>query len=127
MARKRAGLARVPASTLADAQRLFDPELLLPLFESLKKRAGIQPHDRWLKCMAGFKHFYSESRAGMTIQMYIALIGTLLIALETGAKPTKYAYAMMTHVASGATSLKGALKVIEKRQAERARAAESMR
>ncbi len=43
--RKRLKMPRVPKSTLADAQRLFDPELLLPLFESLKERAGIQEHD----------------------------------------------------------------------------------
>ncbi len=34
-------MPRVPKSTLADAQRLFDPERLLPLFESLKERADI--------------------------------------------------------------------------------------
>jgi len=45
---KRLDMPRVPKSTLADAQRLFDPELLLPLFESLKERAGIQEHDHRL-------------------------------------------------------------------------------
>jgi transposase len=43
---------------------------------------------RWLKCMANFQHFYSESPQGMTLQVYIALIGTLLIAIETGARPS---------------------------------------
>ena len=43
--RKRLKMPRVPKSTLADAQRLFDPQLLLPLFEALKQRAAIEPHD----------------------------------------------------------------------------------
>jgi len=43
--RKRAGLGRVPKSTLADAQRLFDPDLLLPLFESLEQRIDIESGD----------------------------------------------------------------------------------
>ena len=49
---KRLHMPRVPKSTLADAQRLFDPELLLPLFESLKERAGIQEHDHRLNGVA---------------------------------------------------------------------------
>ena len=46
--RKKFGLARAPKSTMADAQRLFDPDLLLPLIDSLVHRAQIQPHDRRL-------------------------------------------------------------------------------
>src|SRR5262245_7508234 len=43
--RKHFGTPRIPKSTLADAQRLFDPALLLPLIESLKQRVGATPHD----------------------------------------------------------------------------------
>src|SRR6266446_4128508 len=42
--RKAFGSPRVPRSTLADAQRLFDPRLLVPLIESLKQRIGVLPH-----------------------------------------------------------------------------------
>ncbi len=56
---------------------------------------------RWLKCMACFKHFFSESQAGMTMQMYIAILGTLLIAVTTGAKPSCYDYNLMGLAASG--------------------------
>lgn len=88
-----------------------------------RHRWQIELFFRWLKCMANFRHFYSESPQGMTLQVYIALIGTLLIAIETGAKPSKYDYAMMTLVAGGVASLDEALLVLEKRRAERARAA----
>lgn len=60
----------------------------------------------------------------MALQIAAALIGTLLIALETGARPSVYDYAMMTHVMSGLIPAEGAEKILARRRAERARAAE---
>ncbi len=82
---------------------------------------------RWLKCMANFRHFYSESPQGMTLQIYIALIGTLLIAIETGARPTSYDYALMSMAVSGLAPLDQILTQAAKRRAERSRAAERQR
>ena len=82
---------------------------------------------RWLKCMANFKHFYSESPQGMTLQVYIALIGTLLIALETGAQPSSYDYALMSLAVAGWAPLEEILAQAAKRRAERRRAAERQR
>ena len=88
---------------------------------------------RWLKCMANFKHFYSESQRGMTIQIYIALIGTLLIAIETGARrvglwpPSSYDYALMSMAVAGLAPLDEILAQAAKRRAERSRAAERQR
>jgi hypothetical protein len=78
---------------------------------------------RWLKCMAHFKHFFSESLTGMTLQVYVTMIGLLLIAIETGAKPSKYDYTLMSFVVSGQMSMDSALKIAAKRRAERQRAA----
>ena len=39
------GIRGAAKSTVADAQRLFDPQLLQPILEDLKQRANIQPHD----------------------------------------------------------------------------------
>jgi len=77
---------------------------------------------RWLKCTASFRHFFSESPTGMTLQVYIALIGTLLLALATGATPSSYDFVLLSHVASGLMTLEGALAVMANRRAERARA-----
>lgn len=79
---------------------------------------------RWLKCLVNFRHFFSESENGVALQIAAALIGTLLIALETGARPSVYDYAMMTHVMSGLIPAEGAEKILARRRAERARAAE---
>ncbi len=92
-----------------------------------RQRWQIELFFRWLKCMANFKHFYSESPQGMTLQVYIALIGTLLIAIETGARPSSYDYALMSMVVAGLAPLDQILAQAAKRRAERRRAAEQQR
>jgi hypothetical protein len=87
-----------------------------------RHRWQIELFFRWLKCTASFQHFFSESPQGMTLQLYIALIGTLLLALAAGATPSTYDFALLSHVASGLMTLEGALAVMAKRRAERARA-----
>jgi hypothetical protein len=82
---------------------------------------------RWLKCMAHLEHFYSESPQGMTLQLYVTLIATLLIALETGARPSVYDYSLMSMVIAGMAPLEEALAVAAKRRAERERAARRRR
>jgi hypothetical protein len=44
---------------------------------------------RWFKCVLGCKHLLAESENGIRLQMYAALIASLLIVLYTGRKPTK--------------------------------------
>ena len=79
---------------------------------------------RWLKCVAHFNHFFSESMQGMTLQVYITLIGLLLTALETGAKPSKYDYALINAAVNGLIRMEAALTIAARRRAERDRARE---
>ena len=44
---------------------------------------------RWFKCVLGCRHLLSESPNGIQIQIYAALIATLLIVLWTGRKPNR--------------------------------------
>ncbi len=88
-----------------------------------RHRWQIELFFRWLKCMANFKHFFSESANGVTLQVYAAIIGTLLIALETQARPSVYVYSMMYQVMAGWITLDEARPVIERRLKERERAA----
>lgn len=78
---------------------------------------------RWLKCVVGLEHFTSESRNGMTVQLYVVMIGALLIALETGRKPTKYDFSLLSLAASGLLTVEQALATAAKRRTERERAA----
>jgi hypothetical protein len=52
-------------------------------------RWSIELYFRWLKCILGAKHLISHSEQGVALQMYAALIVSLLIAIRTGSKPTK--------------------------------------
>ena len=92
-----------------------------------RHRWQIELFFRWLKCMAHLSHFYSESPQGMTLQLYVTLIATLLIALETGARPSVYDYSLMSLVMAGLAPLEQALAQAAKRRAERQRAAERRR
>jgi hypothetical protein len=82
---------------------------------------------RWLKCMANFKHFYSESQAGVTLQVYAAIIGTLLIAVQTGTKPNGYTFSTLSMVVSGMIGADEAPAIIARRMAICARDAETQR
>lgn len=79
---------------------------------------------RWLKCMVGFQHFFSESQEGMTLQIYIAVIATLLMAVETGSRPSSYDYSLMSLAVGGLIPIEEILATAARRRAERQRAAE---
>lgn len=79
---------------------------------------------RWLKCLVNFRHFFSESRNGIALQIGAAIIGTLLIALIIEDRPSSYDWAMMTHVMNGLLPLdEETLRIMAATRAERARAA----
>lgn len=50
---------------------------------------------KWLKCILGCRHWFAESQAGVTIQVYCALIASVLLVLWTGCKPTKRQWEML--------------------------------
>ena len=52
-------------------------------------RWTVETFFRWFKCVLGFSHLVCESRNGIQILVYCALLVSLLITLWTGRKPTK--------------------------------------
>jgi len=50
---------------------------------------------RWFKCILKCQHFLSLSQNGVAIQLYCALIASLLISLWSGRKPDKRTYEML--------------------------------
>jgi Transposase DDE domain len=50
---------------------------------------------RWMKCVLGARHLIAENANGVTLQMYAALIVSLLIVLRTGRKPTKRTFELI--------------------------------
>ncbi|MEW6609464.1 MAG: IS4 family transposase [bacterium] len=50
---------------------------------------------RWFKCILGCTHLISLSENGVAIQVYCALIASMLITLWTGCKPNKRTFEML--------------------------------
>lgn len=115
-----------PASPLVLLTSCLDlpAEVIAVLY---RHRWQIELFFRWLKCLAHLEHFFSESADGMTLQLYVTLIATLLLALETGARPSVYDYSLLSVALSGLAPLEEVLVVAAKRRAERERAARRRR
>ena len=119
-------LVEIQLPEAAESVRLLTNRLDLAAAEIgllYRHRWQIELFFRWLKCVVQVRHFMSESPEGMTLQLYVALIGTLLIALETGAPPNKYDYALWCLMVCGALTPREAREAMDRRRAERQRAA----
>jgi hypothetical protein len=79
---------------------------------------------KWLKCFARIDHLLSTSRNGITTQLYAAVIGVLLICVQTGRRVSIYALAALSGVANGQLTMQQAMAVIAKRERERQMARE---
>jgi hypothetical protein len=66
--------------------RLDLPAELVAL--AYRYRWAIELFFRWFKCVLGCRHLLSTSANGVTIQVYLAIIASLLISVWIGKKPT---------------------------------------
>jgi hypothetical protein len=60
-----------------------------------KYRWTVELFFRWFKCILGCQHLLSTCRNGVAIQVYLALIASMLIVLWTGHKPRKATFEML--------------------------------
>lgn len=68
-----------------------------------KYRWQVELFFKWLKCYGNFNHLISHCREGVLLSFYVTIIGVLLLYLHTGFRPSKYAIALLSSVAQGAT------------------------
>ncbi len=86
-------LKRSPGTLYIATDRLdLSAELIALIY---RHRWCVELFFRWLKCILGVRHLFSQSPNGLQIQVYAALIASLLMVLWTGAKPTKAALELM--------------------------------
>ncbi len=81
-----------------------------------KYRWWVELFFRWLKCVLGCRHLLSTSAAGVTIQVYMALIASLLISLWTNHRPNKRTFEMLCFYFSGWASIEELRAHIQKLQ-----------
>jgi hypothetical protein len=76
----------------------LDAELLAVAY---RYRWAVELFFRWVKCVLGCRHLLSQGINGVRIQVYAALIASLLISLWVGQAPTKRTYEMLCFYLSG--------------------------
>jgi Transposase DDE domain len=64
-------------------------------------RWAVELFFRWFKCILDCRHLLANSRDGVTIQVYLAIIASLLVTLWTGRKPTLRTLEMFQFYFSG--------------------------
>lgn len=83
---------------LVSDQMEWDAELVALAY---RYRWTIELFFRWLKRILGCRHLLAQSADGVAIQVYCALIASVLMTLWTGAKPNKRTFEMFCHLFSG--------------------------
>jgi len=71
---------------LATDRMDLDAELVALAY---RYRWSVELFFRWFKCILGCYHLLSNCENGVEIQVYVAIIASLLVSLWTGKKPTK--------------------------------------
>jgi IS4 transposase len=90
--------------TLLIATDRFDlePETIAAIY---KHRWSVEIYFRFFKHVLGCRHLISHNKNGIEIQMYMAIIACMLIALWTGRKVTLRTYEMVAWYFSGLADL----------------------
>jgi hypothetical protein len=83
--------------------RLELPAELVAL--AYKYRWTVEWFFRWFKCILGCRHLLATDANGVALQVYAALIASLLIVLWTGRKPTKRTWEMIQFYLMGWASV----------------------
>ena len=88
--------------TLISNRLDLDAELIALAY---RFRWQIELFFRWMKCILGCRHLLSTCQNGVEMQIYMALIASLLISLWVGRKPTKRTYEMLCFYFMGMAEL----------------------
>lgn len=71
---------------------------------------------RWLKTIVNFEHLITQSRKGILLNFYVAIIGTLLMYVFTGGKPSVYAFNLLSMAANCGATLEEILPILKERE-----------
>lgn len=66
-----------------------------------RHRWSVELFFRWFKCILGCRHLLSQRENGLEIQVYMAIIASVLIRVWTGRKPTQRTFEMICFYFSG--------------------------
>jgi hypothetical protein len=83
-----------------------------------RQRWQIELFFKWLKTWARMDHLLSTSRNGITFQFYVAVIGVLMMYVQSGRRVSIYTLAALGRLARGECTMKEAMAVIAHREHE---------
>ena len=99
---------------------LTDPKIAARVIGAIyRQRWQIELFFKWLKTWARMDHLLSTSRNGITFQFYVAVIGVLMMYLQSGRRVSIYTLAALSRLARGECTLEQAMAVINRRDRER--------
>ena len=84
-----------------------------------RQRWQIELFFKWLKTWARMDHLLNTTRRGITFQLYVAVIGVLLLYVHSGRRVSIYALAAMARLVRGELTMQQFLAVIAKAERER--------
>jgi hypothetical protein len=87
------------------------PELISTIY---KKRWAIEIFFRFFKQILGCRHLIHQSENGLELQLYIAIIACLLIAIYTGRKPNKAVLKLVQFYLTGWATLEEVTRMIDR-------------
>ena len=80
-----------------------------------RQRWQVELFFRWLKSITNFKHLINHTRQGLLTELYVTLIGVLLMYLHTGYRPSQYLFSLL----STGAGLDELLPILRNRERER--------
>lgn len=86
-----------------------------------KYRWTVELFFRWFKCILGCRHLLAEDANGVAIQVYVALIASVLLVLWTGCKANKRTWEMIQLYLQGWASAEEVMAHVEAQKAAEAR------
>lgn len=86
-----------------------------------RRRWQIECFFRWVKCLLDCRHWLAESERGVTIQLYLALIASVLLQLAMGQRPNKRLLELIQMYQLGWASLAELLAGVAREEAAAAR------
>jgi hypothetical protein len=87
-----------------------------------RKRWDVELFFRWIKCILGCRHFFAESPEGVAIQLYLALIASLLFQFYTGRRPNKRMMELIHFYMMGWASAEELVDLLQKQIAKQSSA-----
>jgi len=124
-ARVRRVVIRLPDKPGHDIVLLTNTDLSAEMVAMMYRyRWQVELFFKWFKCiLGGCKHWLSHSETGLTIQVYAALLASMLLTLWTGCKPNLSTFRMFQWYLMGWASEQNVQDAIRRHQAEQARKA----